>query len=154
MTLQAWSRGLLDAEQDWNRDLWNTGDQAVRDQRDRKRLLLDKIKDAYLETAKPLEPCQKNARACSLSPQCPCPASHALSLSLAPCSPIFLSLYTRNTIAATSFRVAPRQTHSSTGVPSSALDPPQMSPCSSSSAFPGLCSRPRGALTRFVYGLP
>ena len=54
--MREWDQGLADAEQDWNRDLWNTGDQAAQDARDRKRLLLDKQKEAYLEVVQPLAP--------------------------------------------------------------------------------------------------
>ena len=54
--MREWNQGLAEAEQDWNRDLWNTSDQAVQEARDRKRLLLDKQKEAYLEVVQPLAP--------------------------------------------------------------------------------------------------
>ena len=54
--MREWDQGLADAEQDWNCDLWNTGNQAVQEARDRKRLLLDKQKEAYLEVVQPLAP--------------------------------------------------------------------------------------------------
>ena len=54
--LWEWDQGLVDAEQSWDRDLWNTSDQAVRELRERRRLLLAKQKEAYLEVVQPLAP--------------------------------------------------------------------------------------------------
>jgi len=54
--IQQWGEARTDAEQDWNRDLWNTSNPAVQEERDRKQLLLEIRKQSYLELAKPLEP--------------------------------------------------------------------------------------------------
>lgn len=51
-----WDAAQIAAEDDWNRDLWNTRDSSVRDERKRKQQLLDLQKLSYLEVAKPLEP--------------------------------------------------------------------------------------------------
>ena len=54
--VQQWGLARTDAEQDWNRDLWNTSEPAVQEERDRKQLLLEMQKQSYLELTKPLEP--------------------------------------------------------------------------------------------------
>ena len=54
--IRQWDVAKIDAEQDWNRDLWNTSNVAVREERERKARLLGMQKQSYLELAKPLEP--------------------------------------------------------------------------------------------------
>ena len=54
--LREWREARTDARQDWKRDLWNTSNPAVQEERDRKKQLLTLQRESYLELAKPLEP--------------------------------------------------------------------------------------------------
>ena len=51
-----WDARVTEAEEAWNRDLWNRGDKYVEEERKRRRQLLDLIEEGYDEVVKPLEP--------------------------------------------------------------------------------------------------
>eukprot|EP00040_Diaphanoeca_grandis_P028429 m.164663 g.164663 ORF g.164663 m.164663 type:complete len:450 (-) comp31350_c0_seq1:142-1491(-) len=53
--MRAWDKSLVEANDDWDRDLWNRGEPYVEAMRQNKRLLLDMQRESYLEVTKPLE---------------------------------------------------------------------------------------------------
>ena len=53
---QAWTAAQSEAVDDWNRDLWNTSEPAVRDERERKQQLLNLQKQSCEEVVEPLGP--------------------------------------------------------------------------------------------------
>lgn len=53
--LREWQASLAEAKQDWSRDLWNTSNPDVQNERDRKQKLRDLAKEAYFEVAAPLK---------------------------------------------------------------------------------------------------
>ena len=51
-----WDAGLVEASEDWDRELWKKSDPWTLEQRAKRRRLLDTYKEGFTEVAKPLSP--------------------------------------------------------------------------------------------------